>query len=44
MTLNEIVELAINKKIKYVIPGGESWLITDLYYKLNAENIKFIGP
>ena len=42
--INEIVELAINKKIKYVIPGGESWLITDLYYKLNAENIKFIGP
>ena len=42
--IDEIVELALNKKIKYVIPGGESWLVTDLYYKLNGQNIKFIGP
>ena len=41
--IDEIVELALNKKIKYVI-SWESWLVTDLYYKLNGQNIKFIGP
>ena len=40
----EIVEYAIRKKVKFVIPGGESYLITDLCYKLRQNGIHFIGP
>ena len=42
--INEIVEYALKKKVKYVIPGGESFLVTDLYYLLIQHGIYFIGP
>ena len=40
----EIVDFAIKKNVKYVIPGGESYLVTDIYYMLSEAGIYFIGP
>lgn len=42
--VNEIVEYAVKKNVKYVIPGGESYLITDLYYLFSKHGIEFVGP
>ena len=42
--VDEILNFAIKKNVKYVIPGGESYLITDLFYLFAEHGIKFVGP
>ena len=42
--INKIVEFSIKNKVDIVIPGGEKWLISDIYYKLISRGIKFFGP
>ena len=42
--VDEILNFAIKKNVKYVIPGGEIYLITDLFYLFADHGIKFVGP
>ena len=41
---DSIINYCLKNQIKVVIPGGEKWLVTDLYYKFCKNDIKFFGP
>lgn len=41
---DSIIAYCLKNQINVVIPGGEKWLVSDLYYKLYKHGIKFFGP